>query len=557
MKALLLAWATTSRMFRNHARIWLPFAAIILLEVAFLGVLWSAAHPPFRAVLAPPIAYFFGERVLHYPLHLFFLYAMMNRIHGLAWILAGAYLSGLACVMVRQVHEGKTPCLREALVSRQVRYGRVTLLWLLSWLLVRFALRIHWGAAAALQVLLVYAVPAAVFYAGPGWRAFFRGVGESLRYPLSTLVTVLGPVLGLLALAQLLHPVRVAGMMSDAATPEAVLWFLPARLLLWIGVEAILTVAVAHLWWFHRAAEERRRGARNVGRGESWSLQHAACGLLVALALGLTGCSADYQGQRLYWKASQKVLAMKQMEPDQRSEAQYAEAIEKFRRVVKAAPHTPWAARAMLEVGSLYGAQGKFDAAREAYGWLLANRPHTDFALRARLAVAKTYEFGNRWEGAIQTYQEIAEYHPWSRSGFGSLLTIAEIHKKLGHEEQARRAYERAVRECQKRVAEAPTDSLAARARGYLALVYQRLGRWEEALQMFQELAETPRGVNRPLVLLKIGTIYEKRLDDSGKAGAVYARLLEEFPRHPLAKVAQAHLDRLPSAGPAQETGGP
>ena len=167
----------TAKLFGSQTKLWVPFLLVAFVEALLLLAIWLAPQFPFSTVFAPPLRYFFGERVLHYPVHLWFIYESMPYTHLAAVTLIGAFMTGVACVMVRQTHEGAVLSLREALVGKQVRYGTVVILWAITWGAakgitefvgqhVKPSLGLAWGligATVILQALLIYAIPAAVF----------------------------------------------------------------------------------------------------------------------------------------------------------------------------------------------------------------------------------------------------------------------------------------------------------------------------------------------------------------------------------------------------------
>ena len=275
MNTLWLTLRETAKLAGSQRKLWVPFALTAFVEALFLVFIWAAPQPPFSHLLAPPIRYFFGEHVLHYPLHLWFLYHVMAHTHLIASILAGAFMSGIACLMVRQTHEARPLSLRAALVSRQVRYGTVLLVWISTWALAKMAVGalVHaapksaglWsaiGATVFIQVLLAYAIPAAVFE-GSTWRkALSQSVRETGRYPLSTAMAVIVPSAAAILLAFLASPARVAQWMAQTA-PEIAFVFVIGRLLVWTAADAVMTVAVAHLWWIHRAQTSQEVSVTN------------------------------------------------------------------------------------------------------------------------------------------------------------------------------------------------------------------------------------------------------------------------------------------------------
>ena len=175
-------------------------------------------------------------------------------------------MTGLACVMVRQGHEGHPPSFRQALISRQVRYGRVVLLWIITWMFARglaeglthIAPRTPWMVwsvavlTVILQALLGYAIPASVFEGSSWWKALLQSVREALRYPITTLLIVTIPVAALVAFAALIPTTRVMGWMGRFS-PEIAVPLVIGRLVVWTAADVFMTVALAHLWWNHRA----------------------------------------------------------------------------------------------------------------------------------------------------------------------------------------------------------------------------------------------------------------------------------------------------------------
>lgn len=268
MRALWRAIRQTAKLFGSHRKLWVPFLVTAAVEACLLSLIWLAPHPPFSKVLAPPIHYFFNERVLHYPWHFWFLYHAMKHTSIVTSILVGAFMSGIACAMVRQLHESKTLSVREALVGGQVRYGTMVLLWLITWgtargaleALAYFAPKAMWvlwtaiGCTVAFQALFAYTIPAAVFERSKWWKAVGQGVRETLRHPFSTLLVVILPSLAIISFGIFFPPVRILQQVTTQH-PEIALAYVAGRLLLWLVADTLLTVTVAHLWWVHRATQ--------------------------------------------------------------------------------------------------------------------------------------------------------------------------------------------------------------------------------------------------------------------------------------------------------------
>ena len=265
MKALLRTFQHTVRLAGSNRRLLAPFLLCAFVQACLIGLAWLAPQPPFSTLLAPPVRYFYGERALHYPWHLWFLYFSMKHAHLFTSLVIGAYMSGIACAMVQGIHQQANPTMQKALASGKVRYGRTMLLWVITWGIAKgimvaieqFAPKssaLLWGvigAMMALQALLAYAIPASVFEDSPWWKALWQSIREALRYPLSTFMVILLPSAAVIAFGVAASPNRLAMWMSET-TPEIAVAFVAIRLAVWTFADAFLTVGLAHLWWIHR-----------------------------------------------------------------------------------------------------------------------------------------------------------------------------------------------------------------------------------------------------------------------------------------------------------------
>ena len=283
---------------------------------------------------------------------------------------------------------------------------------------------------------------------------------------------------------------------------------------------------------------------RNQVTDRAFAGVRVSAGLGVALLM-LSGCSASYNGERLYWNAQQLERQITK-DPGTATPAQYAKAVAAFERVIKEAPSTSWAAQAQFVIGSLQAVQKKYDQARASYALVLQNyNRFQQMALNARMAVARTYEEQEDWDAVIKAYRDIADYHPFSQPGVQVPFRIGAVLEAHGKPGQAAPAYESAVRAYQKLIAESPSPEMTIQLNGMLAAIYQKLERWDEAAKTLEEVAVIPEGVNRPLVLLTLASMYDNKLNDPERARHAYERMVTDFPTHPLAKAAKIQLDRI------------
>lgn len=273
---------------------------------------------------------------------------------------------------------------------------------------------------------------------------------------------------------------------------------------------------------------------------------------LLCCALMLAGCSASYNGERWFWKAQHLQTSIAK-DLSKATPEQFAKLIDAFALVTKKSPGTVWAARAQTVVGSLYATQKEYAKARTALALVLQEyNQYQDVVLAARIAIAKTYEVERDWDHAITSYQEISDYHPWSTVGLQVPLYMAAKYEEQRKPELAKSAYDRAVRFYTGLIPDAPTVEMGAQAKGYLAQALERLGQWDQAVKTLEELLAAPKGANRPLTLLMLGSIYQTKLPHPEKAVELYQQLIREFPKHPYVKLATIQLQHLNAAVPPQ-----
>ncbi|MCI0564151.1 MAG: hypothetical protein MN733_37225, partial [Nitrososphaera sp.] len=175
-----------------------------------------------------------------------------------------AYMSGVACVMVGQIHQGKILSFRDGLINPNVRFGRLFSLLFLTWIAVSSLsklasylpfpetarLALTFGGALFIQVVFSYALAASIFE-GSIWRnALLQGMQRALRYPLSSIAVVGIPFAAVFLFSLLVPPPRVTQWMLQR-TPEIALAIAATQLFVWTVADALMTVGIAHLWWIH------------------------------------------------------------------------------------------------------------------------------------------------------------------------------------------------------------------------------------------------------------------------------------------------------------------
>lgn len=185
---------------RVDKRVYLPFLIFAAIELVSLILLYLAPRPPFRAVLGPIIATFWGEQYLHYPAN----FDLLPKLAGLARmnlaVLFGSLLTGVAVAFLYKM----------TFMKALRKYGSLlaivfilTFTYYLTYKLVAMLLTnyfmagnyklILWGPRAwiglflplfnqllalVLQCLFVYAIPVVLM----SEKKFFAAIGASMAF---------------------------------------------------------------------------------------------------------------------------------------------------------------------------------------------------------------------------------------------------------------------------------------------------------------------------------------------------------------------------------------
>lgn len=132
--------------------------------------------------------------------------------------------------------------------------------------------------------------------------------------------------------------------------------------------------------------------------------------------------------------------------------------------------------------------------------------------LDSYLMLAPLLEQMRWWQDAAQTYRKISELVPGDETSRKARLKEAEIREReLGDREAARLILEELVVD--------PTDEQAAR---YMAQLCERMGRWEQARDLWLQLARTRDAKKRVDALLALGFVFADGFDDREQSGRVF-----------------------------------
>lgn len=237
-------------------RLWTPWLALGVLQLAVLMALLAFAHPLLAWAVAPLVRVIGGEPALHYPDFYRALPSLYSRVDLVVGSLAGAVVTGWSTRLFAARWRGHVLGPGEAwaetapraltLVLAQLPFQLLVLLFttVIERLLVgqgglvrRLGYFVALGGVAGLQALFLY-VPALVVLERRGlWRALAglpraweRGFWAALLLGLAALL----PLLPLDALGQR------SDLLVDRGSPELVAWLTALQLLVGLAVSFLL-----------------------------------------------------------------------------------------------------------------------------------------------------------------------------------------------------------------------------------------------------------------------------------------------------------------------------
>lgn len=152
----------------------------------------------------------------------------------------------------------------------------------------------------------------------------------------------------------------------------------------------------------------------------------------------------------------------------------------------------------------------------------------------------KTYvDEKNKWEDAANKFTDVADQFSLTRPGRVSRYYAGLSLVRLGRYDDAEAAL--------KKVESGGDSELAALARFQRAAVYELTGKGDQALTLYQQLAEQPTSfVPKPVVLLAMADHYRK--SNPAEAMKLLNQIKAEYPNTPAQEEADKRLELLPPA---------
>ena len=204
-----------------------------------------------------------------------------------------------------------------------------------------------------------------------------------------------------------------------------------------------------------------------------------------------------------------------------RREGEYERAVAEYAAVISSVPPDDLAAEALFQLGDVYFAQEDYRMAIDVYGHFVRGYPEAPQlpAVLSRLALAHRQR--GEWGLVLDYYQR---YVAAQEDVPGAIhAQIGEAYGRLGQDEQAAQAYERAL--------EADLAATLRRQIGEeLALIYRRVGQIDQAVEHYRRVsASTTSATYKARLLYEIGETYRAaaRFEE---ATAYYQQAMDLYP---------------------------
>ncbi len=218
-----------------------------------------------------------------------------------------------------------------------------------------------------------------------------------------------------------------------------------------------------------------------------------------------------------------------------------------YQQIIRKYPQTKELGTVYLALGGIDFSQEKYQDAREDFRYVLDHyRNDNNSCIQAQLAIAKSYELENNWNKALNEYQWLMENYPQTLQSMEIPLYIADYYNNKQDNNLAKSSYENAIQKYRDITNTYPNTRLATIAYDYMATCFLRLEKWGEAGEILQSMlsSELP-AVVQINTYLKLGSIYDTKLNEAEKAVKVYSDLLQKYPQIPMAQSIQERTKQL------------
>ncbi|MCK5591493.1 MAG: tetratricopeptide repeat protein [Candidatus Pacebacteria bacterium] len=265
---------------------------------------------------------------------------------------------------------------------------------------------------------------------------------------------------------------------------------------------------------------------------------------IILLVSAVSGCSEQYQMERLVWNAERTVELIFTNE-GMVSTFEFDRAVSKFEKIIEKSPESQYALNAQFRIADLYSVRKSFDKARVVYDKLIAsNGKKPELAALCVFKKGQTYELEGNWAQALKTFDIILNDYDKTSQSLSVPLYIARYYVKNEEKASANKAYTSAISFYKGIANEYKNTKAALLAENLVVRTYMEQEDWSAAVAFILNLDKKYK--LGPDTLMILAKIYQNKLDNINMAKATYERILKDFPtKEQIIKAVNQQLEQL------------
>lgn len=268
---------------------------------------------------------------------------------------------------------------------------------------------------------------------------------------------------------------------------------------------------------------------------------------LIIIAALLTGCANDqYAIEKRYWKI-QKEAEKIFKNPHASPPLELQRVVNLLENFIKQYPNSNLGLEADFNIARLYIVKEEYAKGRVQLT-AIKNKYHNSDAISAEAAflIGNSYQIENKWGLALEQYKKIMQEYPATLRGIDIPVYIAQYYKAKYQPDKMIGALQEAIAHYNGLADKFPNSPLAFQAGALVADCYRELKDWQGAINTYNALIDKYKNkASTDGLLMNIAIIYQKEMKDNTKAKDTLNRLIKEYPKSRLIKVATALLKQM------------